>query len=100
MTTAIVPATQIATQIESLASADLTTVNGGFDVGRAIEAGNQTAESGRRAGATLGAGFDAARKVATGVDSQIGATVGPPVGAAVGWVGGAAADSYNQLRGK
>jgi hypothetical protein len=79
-------------------SIDLATVTGGYDLGHAVQAGNAAAGASREAGQTLGAGFDAGYKIATGRDSTIGSTVGGPLGAAVGWTGGFATDTWQQLR--
>lgn len=84
--------------IQAIDSVELSTVTGGYDFSKAVEAGNAAAGPGRQAGQTLGAGFDAGYKVATGKDSTIGSTVGGPIGAAVGWAGGFATNSYDQLR--
>jgi hypothetical protein len=78
-------------------STDLATVTGGYDLGHAIQAGNAAAGPSREAGQTLGAGFDAGYKIATGRNSTIGSTVGGPLGAAVGWTGGFATDTWRQL---
>jgi len=84
--------------LPAIESADLATVTGGYDFTHAVQAGNAAAGPGREAGQTLGAGFDAGYKIATGRDSTIGSTVGGPLGAAAGWAGGFATDTYNQLR--
>lgn len=83
--------------IVAIASVDLATVTGGYDLNHAVQTGNAAAGPGREAGQTLGAGFDAGYKVITGKDSTIGATAGGPLGAAVGWTGGFAADTWRQL---
>src|SRR5262245_26550073 len=81
-----------------ITTTDLAIVNGGYDLGQAIRAGNEAAGPGREAGQTLGAGFDAGYRVVTGRESTIGTTVGGPVGAVVGWTGGFATDTWKQLR--
>ena len=81
----------------AISSTDLATVTGGYDLGRAIQAGNAAAGPAREAGQTLGAGFDAGYKGVTGRDSTIGSTIGGPLGAAVGWTGGFATDTWQQL---
>jgi hypothetical protein len=84
--------------LQAIDSVELSTVTGGYDFSKAVEAGNAAAGPGRQAGQTLGAGFDAGYKVATGKDSTIGSTVGGPLGAAAGWAGGFATNTYDQLR--
>jgi hypothetical protein len=88
--------TEIAS-IPAIDSVELSTVTGGYDFGKAVEAGNAAAAPGRQAGQTLGAGFDAGYKIATGKDSTIGSTAGGPIGAAVGFAGGFASNSFQQL---
>jgi len=84
---------------QTIESVALSTVNGGYDFGQAMQAGNAAAGPGREAGQHLGGGFDAAYKVFSGKDSTVGGQVGGPIGAAVGWTGGFAANTYQQLRG-
>ena len=76
---------------------DLSTVNGGYDLGQAIQAGNTAAGPGREAGQTLGNGFDAAYQMIRGQQSTVGSRVGGPIGAAVGWTGGFVGSSVQQL---
>lgn len=83
--------------LPAIESTDLAAVTGGYDFTHAVQAGNAAAGPGREAGQTLGAGFDAGYKLATGKDSTVGSTLGGPVGAAAGWAGGFATDSFNQL---
>lgn len=97
MTTAI--ATLDDSAFPTLDVLDLTTVTGGFDLGQAVQAGNNAAGPGREAGQTLGGGFDAAYRLVRGQDTQIGSTVGGPIGAAVGWAGGFGQNAFQQLRG-
>ena len=85
------------TTLSVIVRADLALATGGFDFGHAVQAGNAAAGPGREAGQTLGTGFDAGYKIATGRDSTIGSTVGGPLGAAVGWAGGFATDTWQQL---
>ena len=84
---------------------DLNAVTGGFDFGRMVDNGNRYGS----AGALLGAGGGAAVGAvvgapAAGVGALPGAAIGAGVGGAAlgaaGWVGGAAADAWSQLRGR
>ena len=83
----------------------LDAVTGGFDFGRMVDNGNRYGT----AGALLGAGGGAAVGAVVGAPAAgvgalpgaaIGAGVGGAAGGAVGWVGGAATDAWNQLRGR
>jgi len=93
-------ATSQIASFQAIESLDLSTVTGGYDFGRAVQAGNAAAGPGREAGQVLGSGFDAVKSAVTGKPSTLGSTIGAPVGAAVGWTGGFASDSMQQLRGK
>ncbi len=84
---------------------DLNAVTGGFDFGRMVDNGNRYGS----AGALLGAGGGAAVGAvvgapAAGVGALPGAAIGAGIGGAAlgaaGWVGGAAADAWSQLRGR
>lgn len=83
----------------------LDSVTGGFDFGRMVDNGNRYGTAGALLGSGVGAGVGAvAGAPAAGVGAlpgaAIGAGVGGAAGGALGWVGGAATDAWNQLRGR
>jgi hypothetical protein len=83
----------------------LDAITGGFDFGRMTDNGNRYGTAGALVGAGVGAGVGAvAGAPAAGVGAlpgaAIGAGVGGAIGGAAGWVGGAATDAWNQLRGR
>jgi len=94
-----------ATAFSSIDLNQLDAITGGFDFGRMVDNGNRYGT----AGALLGAGGGAAVGAvvgapAAGVGAIPGAAIGAGVGGAAlgaaGWVGGAATDAWNQLRGR
>jgi hypothetical protein len=100
----------------------LDEVAGGFDVGRMVNAGNAGIAPGATAGGALGgtagaiAGGIAGGTVAgaptmglgtvggvlagAAAGGTAGGTAGAAIGGGVGWVGGAASDAWNQIRGR
>jgi hypothetical protein len=96
----------ITNQLATIDLDQLSTVNGGFDMGRMIEAGNRTAPAGREAGKYLGPAVGAGIGAVTGgVPGAIGGAaagtaLGPAVGGGLGWAAGAGQDAYNQLSGR
>jgi hypothetical protein len=101
--------------ITTLATLDLTqlaTVSGGFDPGRAIDAGNALAPKAAEAGGYLGAGVGAVTGFAVGAPFlgitaipgaatgiAAGGAAGTAIGGAVGWGIGAGFDVVHQLKG-
>lgn len=83
----------------------LDNVTGGFDFGRMVDNGNRYGTAGAVVGSGVGAGVGAVVGAPAGgvgalPGAAIGAGVGGAVGGTAGWVGGAATDAWNQLRGK
>jgi hypothetical protein len=84
----------------------LNAVTGGFDFGRMVDNGNRYGTAGALVGGGVGAGVGAAVGgiPTAGVGALPGAAIGAGVGGAVGgiggFVGGAATDAWNQLRGR
>jgi hypothetical protein len=107
---------------QTIDSTELTDVNGGFDLGRMVNAGNANVGAGATAGGALGgtagavAGGIAGGTVAGAPTMGLGAvggvlagaaaggtaggTAGAAIGGGVGWLGGAASDAWNQIRGR
>jgi hypothetical protein len=101
------------TTLATLDTTQLTLVTGGFDAGRAIDAGNALAPKAAEAGGYLGAGVGAVTGfvvgapflgvtaipgAATGIAA--GSTAGGAIGGAVGWGIGAGVDTVRQLKGR
>ncbi len=99
----------------------LSDVNGGFDFGKMVDAGNNNVASGAKAGgAILGAGGAIAGGIAGGTvagaptmglgavggvlagaaaGGTAGAAAGSAIGGGLGWLGGAGGNAWSQLRG-
>ncbi|MBL9018617.1 MAG: hypothetical protein JNL83_30805 [Myxococcales bacterium] len=89
----------------SIDNAALADVNGGFDVGRMVDNGNRYGGAGAALGGGVGAVVGGVAGAAAGgvgalPGAATGAGVGGAIGGAAGWIGGAAADAWNQLRGR
>jgi hypothetical protein len=83
----------------------LADVGGGFDFGRMVDNGNRYGTAGALLGGGAGAGVGAAvggiptAGIGALPGAAIGAGVGGAAGGALGWIGGAATDAWNQMRG-
>lgn len=95
------------TQLATIDLDQLSTVNGGFDFGRMVDAGNQAAPAGREAGKYLGPAIGAGVGALGGggvpgaiAGAAAGTALGPAVGGGLGWAAGAGQDAYNQLSGR
>ena len=89
----------------SIDDADLAAVTGGFDFGRMVDNGNRYGGAGAALGAGVGGVVGGVAGAAAGgvgalPGAATGAGVGGAIGGAAGWVGGAATDAWNQLRGR
>lgn len=78
------------TNVATIDLAQLGSVTGGFDVNRMVDAGNRWGTAGALVGG--GGGLIAA--------GPGGAAVGGAAGGALGFVGGMAADAYQQYKGQ
>ncbi|HWU90997.1 MAG TPA: hypothetical protein VN253_27215 [Kofleriaceae bacterium] len=100
----------------------LSDVNGGFDFGRMVNAGNSNVATGATAGGAIGgtagavAGGIAGGTVAgaptmglgtvggvlagAAAGGTAGTTAGAAIGGGLGWIGGAASDAWSQIRGR
>jgi len=90
---------------QTLDISSLDAITGGFDFGRMVDNGNRYGGAGAAVGGGVGAGVGAvvgapAAGVGALPGAAIGAGVGGAVGGAAGWIGGAATDAWNQLRGR
>ncbi|HWO20015.1 MAG TPA: hypothetical protein VNO30_14615 [Kofleriaceae bacterium] len=107
---------------QTIDSAQLDDVAGGFDFGRMVNAGNANVAGGATAGGAIGgttgaiAGGIAGGTVAgaptmglgtvggvlagAAAGGTAGTTAGAAIGGGVGWIGGAASDAWSQIRGR
>ena len=107
---------------QSIDPAQLDEVAGGLDLGRAVNAGNANVATGAKAGGAIGGGVGAvAGGIAGGTvagaptmglgtvggvlagaaaGGTAGTTAGAAIGGGLGWIGGAASDAWNQIRGR
>ena len=91
----------------------LSDVNGGFDFGRMVNAGNQNVQTGATAGGAIGGAAGAVAGAPTmglgtvggvlagaAAGGTAGTTAGAAIGGGLGWIGGAASDAWSQIRGR